>query len=131
MSQNEIEITLSRQLAEHLTMPIFIVNPAGDLIFYNKPAEMLLGTRFADTGTMPASEWSTKFHPVDQAGESVPPDELPLVFAITHRRPAHKIFWIVDLDGNLRELEVTALPLIGQADRFLGGMAIFWERSSK
>ena len=23
------------------------------------------------------------------------------------------------------------LPLIGQANRFLGGMAMFWERSSK
>jgi hypothetical protein len=31
----------------------------------------------------------------------------------------------------MREIEVTALPLIGQADRFLGGIAIFWERSQK
>jgi hypothetical protein len=27
----------------------------------------------------------------------------------------------------LREIEVTAFPLVGQADRFLGAIAIFWE----
>jgi len=131
MSQQDIELSLSQQLAEHLAMPIFIVNPGGDLIYYNEPAGLILGTRFAETGAMPASEWSTKFHPVDQSGESIPPDDLPLVIAITERRPAHMIFWIVDLDGNLRQLEVTALPLIGQEGNFLGGMAIFWETPRK
>jgi len=131
MSKQESEIILAQQLAEHLAMSIFIVNPAGDLIYYNKPAELILGTRFVETGIMPASVWSTKFHPVDQDGESIPPDDLPLVIAIKERRPAHKIFWIVDLDGNLREIEVTAVPLIGQADIFLGGMARFWESARK
>lgn len=129
MSQQEIEVILSRHLAECLAMPIFIVNPEGDLIFYNEPAEVILGTRYNETGTMPASEWATKFHPVDQDGNSMPPEELPLVIALSQRYPAHKVFWIVGLDGNLREIEVTALPLIGQADRFLGGIAIFWERT--
>jgi len=131
MSQQDSELGLSQQFAEHLAMPIFIVNPGGDLIFYNEPAGLILGTRFAETGVMPASEWSTKFHPVDQNGETLPPDNLPLVIAIMERHPAHKIFWIVDLDGNLRELEVTAIPLIGQEERFLGGMAIFWETPRK
>lgn len=129
MSQQELEIVLARNFAEHLAVPIFIVNPDGDLIFYNEPAEELLGSRFSETGSMPAGKWGTKFHPVDQAGESIPPDELPLLTAITYRRPAHRILWIVDLDGNLREIEVTALPLLGKEDRLLGGMSIFWERT--
>jgi len=128
MPRKENEFALSQELAEQLAMPIFIVNPAGDLVYYNGPAELILGTRFSETGIMPASEWSTIFHPVDQNGESIPPGDLPLLIAITERRPAHKVFWIVDLDGNLRELEVTALPLVGREDRFLGGMAIFWEK---
>jgi PAS domain-containing protein len=131
MSQQEDEIILAQQFAEHLVMPIFIVNPAGDLIYYNEPAGLILGTRFDETGIMPASEWSTKFHPVDQDGESIPPDDLPLVIAITEHRPAYKIFWIVDMEGNLRQIEVTALPLFGQAGRIQGGMAIFWESSKK
>lgn len=129
MSQQEIEVILSRHLAEYLAMPIFIVNPAGDLIFYNEPAEAILGTRYSETGSMPASEWSTLFKPTDHEGAPVPPEELPLVFAITNHQPAHKIFWIRGLDGALREIEVAAIPLIGQAGRFLGGIAIFWERS--
>lgn len=129
MPQQEIEIVLSRNFAEQLTTAIFIVNPAGDLVYYNEPAENLLGTSYEETGTMSSSEWGTKFHPVDQNGESIPPQELPLLIAITQRRPAHNIFWIVDLDGNLREIEVTALPLIGRSGRLAGGMAVFWERS--
>ena len=127
MSQQEIEVILARHLAEYLAMPIFIVNPQGDLIFYNEPAEAILGTRYSETGAMPASEWATVFHPMDHEGNSIPPQELPLVIALKLRCPAHKIFWIRGLDGAMREIEVTALPLIGQAGRFLGGLAIFWE----
>lgn len=127
MPQQEIETILARHLAEYLAMPIFIVNPAGDLIFYNEPAEAILGTSYNETGSMPASEWSTIFLPMDQDGRPVPPEELPLMIALTRRCPAHKNFWIRGLDGALRELEVTAFPVIGQAGRFLGGIAIFWE----
>ena len=127
MSQMEIEVILARHLAEYLAMPIFIVNPEGDLIFYNEPAEAILGQSYNETGIMPASKWATVFHPVDQDGKPIPPEELPLVIALTKHHPAHKTFWIRGLDGIAREIEVTAFPLIGQADRFLGGMAIFWE----
>jgi PAS domain-containing protein len=131
MSQQEIEVILSRHLAEYLAMPIFIVNPEGDLIFYNEPAEAILGTRYSETGSMPADEWATKFKPTDHDGKPIPPEKLPLVIAITQHHPAHKIFWIHGMDDTMREIEVTALPLIGQAGRFLGGIAFFWERSRK
>ena len=130
MSQQEIEVILSRHLAEYLAMPIFIVNPEGDLMFYNEQAEAILGRRYNETGPMPASVWSTTFHPVDEEGNPIPPQELPLMIAIREHRPAHKIFHIRSMDGNMRRIEVTALPLIGQANRFLGGIAIFWESNS-
>jgi PAS domain-containing protein len=131
MSQQEIEVILARHLAEYLAMPIFIVNPDGDLLFYNEPAEAILGTRYNETGSMPALEWSTVFHPMDHAGNPIPPDDLPLMIALTKRSPAHRNFWIRGLDGARREIELTAFPLIGQADRFLGGIAIFWEITTK
>ncbi len=127
MSQREIEVILARHLAEYLAMPIFIVNPDGDLLFYNEPAEAILGTNYSETGTMPASEWSRAFHPVDSSGKPLPPEELPLVIALSKRQPAHKIFSIRGMDGDLHEIEVTAFPLIGLANRFLGGIAVFWE----
>jgi PAS domain-containing protein len=129
MSQHEIEVILARHLAECLAMPVFIVNPEGDLIFYNEPAEAVLGQSYTETGTMPAREWATIFQPVDREGKSLSPDELPLVIALSERHPVHKIFWIHGKDGVTREIEVTAFPLIGQADRFLGAIAIFWESS--
>jgi len=131
MSQQEIEVILSRHLAEYLAMPVFIVNPNGDLVYYNEPAEAILGKRFNETGPMPATVWSTIFQPLDQEGQPFPPEELPLMITLTQRQPAHKVFWIRSLDGARREIEVTALPLTGQADRFLGGIAFFWETSKK
>ena len=127
MSQQEIEVILSRHLAECLAMPIFIVNPDGDLIFYNEPAEAILGQSYTETGTMPAKEWGTVFEPFDAQGNPLAPDDLPLMIALKERHPAHRQFSIHGKDGVSREIDVTAFPLIGQADRFLGAIAIFWE----
>ena len=127
MSQKEVEIILTRQLASYLTMPIFVVDPDGRLLFYNEPAELLLGHRFEETGELPLAEWATMFEPTDDDGRHVETDKLPLVIALKQRRPAHGHLRIVGLDGEPHSLEVTALPLIGQANRFLGAMAIFWE----
>jgi PAS domain-containing protein len=127
MTQKAIEVILARQLADNLAMPIFIVDPQGTLIFYNEPAQRLLGVRFEETGEMPAAEWATAFQPMDAQGAPIPPAGLPLIAALEKREPAHRTFWIKALDGELRHLQVTAIPLVGQADRFLGAMAIFWE----
>jgi PAS domain-containing protein len=127
MSQKEIEIILTRQLASYLALPIFIVDLDGNLIFYNERAELILGQHFEETGEMPAETWATVFQPIDQKGESLSPEALPLMIALTERRPAHRRFWIRGLDNVLRHIEVSAFPIIGQADRHLGALALFWE----
>lgn len=127
MAQQEIEVILARHLADHLAIPVFIVDPDGSLLFYNEPAEVILGYRYEETGPMPASEWATIFHPYDENGQTLEPEELPLVIATTRRHPAHKTFWIKGLDGALRQIEVTAFPLVGQGERFIGAVAFFWE----
>jgi len=130
MPQKPIELILARQLSSHLTMPVFIVDPRGTLLFYNEAAEKILGEKFDETGEMPAGEWSTIFTPMDQDGKSIPPEDLPLMIALNDRRPASKRFYIRGIDGVVREIEVTAFPITGQANRFLGGVAIFWETSN-
>jgi len=127
MSQKEIEIILARQLSSYLSMPVFIIDPGGTLLFYNEPAERIFGLRFDDTGEMPAEKWSTLFSPSNEKGTPIPPEELPLMIALTERRPAHKGIQIQGLDRVSRNIEVTAFPIIGQAERFLGAIAIFWE----
>ena len=127
MSQQEIEIILARQLSEYLTLAIFIVDPEGNLVYYNDPAEEILGVRFEETGPLPASKWSTIFSPIDQMDRPLEPENLPLMIALLRQRPAHSAFWIHSLDGTRRKIEVTAFPLTVQANRFLGAIAIFWE----
>lgn len=127
--QQEVEVILARQLADYLALPIFLVDPNGNLLFYNEPAEDILGHRYAETGPMPAEEWATIFRPTDETGHPLPPDDLPLIIALRELRPAHSEFWIRGLDDHIaRRIEVTAFPLIGQAQRYLGAVAIFWEK---
>src|SRR5439155_856752 len=37
--QKQVEIILMRQLASYLTLPVFVVDPEGNLLYYNPPAE--------------------------------------------------------------------------------------------
>ena len=127
MTQKPIELILTRHLASNLAMPIFLVDADGTLIFYNEPAERLLGMRFEETGEMPATEWATKWMPTKADGTPIPPDEVPLVVAITERRPAHGSFAIRGLDGTQWHIQVTAIPLVQAGDRVVGAVAFFWE----
>ena len=127
MPAYEIEIILSRQLADCLSMPVFITDTVGNLIFYNEPAEKLLGTKLENTGEMKVEEWSTMFKQQDDEGNPLHPEELPLVRTLRDQYPYHKTFWIVSLMGNTEKISVTSYPIIGRTGKFLGAMAIFWK----
>lgn len=121
-----IELILSRQLAECLDMPVFLTDTVGNLLFYNEPAEGILGKRYEDTGEMDVDEWGTIFKNKDDAGNPIPPEELPLVKTLMNRLPYHKTFWIESLQGTAERISVTSYPIIGRPATFLGAMAIFW-----
>jgi PAS domain-containing protein len=127
MAQKPIELILMRQLASSLVMPIFLVDMAATLLFYNEPAEQILGTRFDETGEMPASEWTTRWEPSDAEGAPLAPERLPLMVAVQEGRPAHGELWIRGAEGGRRHIQVTAIPLVAAPDRLLGAAAIFWE----
>lgn len=127
MAEKAIEVILTRQLASYLAMPIFIVDESGVLVYYNEPAEKVLGVRYEDTGEMSQDRWGNLFEQKDDDGNPIPAGTLPLARALRDRRPAHGAFWIRGLDGQPRRIAVTAFPLIGQAHRKLGAMAVFWE----
>jgi PAS domain-containing protein len=127
MGQKAVELILMRQLASCLSVPVFLVDPEGTLLYYNEPAERLLGSRYDETGEMPASEWSTVFTPTAEDGSTLPPEELALAAALRKWHPAHRGLIIRGLDGVTRRIAVTAFPLEGQGGRRLGAVAIFWE----
>jgi nitrogen fixation/metabolism regulation signal transduction histidine kinase len=120
-----IEIILTRQLAEYLSVPLLLVDSKGNLLFYNEPAESILGQRFEDTGGMPVEQWSKSFAAVDEEGQAIAPDDLPLMVTLSTHMPAHRRLHIVDGDAS-RAMEVTAIPIAGLHGDFLGAAAMFW-----
>ena len=127
MPQREVELILTRQLASYLTMPIFLTDAEGILLYYNEPAERLLGRRYEEVGEMPIEEWSAAFRPTGEDGERLREEDLPLVTALKKHRPAHRVFSITGLDGRARRIAATAFPIEGQHGRQLGAVSIFWE----
>jgi PAS domain-containing protein len=126
MAAYEIELILNRQLADCLSIPIFITDTVGNLIFYNEPAEEVLGKRFEDTGEMPVEVWSTIFKPLDDNGNPVDPEDLPLVKTLRNCSPYHKRLQIESLTGKTENISLTSYPIIGRTGKFLGAVAIFW-----
>ena len=126
-----IELILNRQLADCLAIPVFITDTIGNLLFYNEPAEEILGKRYEDTGEMPVEQWSTVFKNKDENGQFLPPEELPLVKTLKNRLPFNKTFWIESLQGKAEKISVTSYPIIGRAGSFLGAVAIFWRPSEE
>ena len=125
-----LEIILIRQLAGYLSVPVFLVDPNGNLLFYNEPAEALLGRRFEETGAMPATEWSTVFTPLDDESKPIPPEALPLMITLKSQRLVYKRMHIRGLDGLARHIEVASIPIAGLRGDFLGAAALFWELSA-
>jgi hypothetical protein len=82
MDQKAIELILMRQLASYLMTPIFVVDGAGGLLFYNEPAEALLGRPYQENAEMPLEEWTSIFKPTNKDGSKLPADELPLLVAL-------------------------------------------------
>ena len=127
MASYEIEIILNRQLADCLSIPVFITDTIGNLLFYNEPAEEILGRRYEDTGEMPVEIWSTIFKPIDVDGKVMSPEDLPLVKTLKNCLPYHKTFRIESLKGKVEKISLTSYPIIGRTGKLLGAVAIFWE----
>lgn len=122
-----IEMVLLKQVASYLAMPIFVVDAASSLVYYNEPAEELLGHRYEETEQMPLELWGRLWTPTDAQGDPLPPERLSLAVAVRERRPTQETLWIRGLDGVSRRITVTAIPISGRDSELLGGLAIFWE----
>jgi PAS domain-containing protein len=127
MAQREIEIILLRQWASHMSLPIWVAGINGDLLYYNEPAEDLLGVRFDEAGVMPLAKLAEVFQVTAADGSPMKGDEIPLAVALQQRRPNHQRLRYCGLDGVWRDVELTAFPFEGEGRRPLGAVAIWWE----
>ena len=128
MAQQPIELILTRQLASYLVTPMFLVGPEGELLFYNEPAEALLGYRFDEALEIPLAEWAGTYQLFNTStGEQLTADEFPVVTALRDRRPHHSSLLYQRPDGAKLPIVATSIPLIGEGGELLGAVAIFWE----
>ena len=125
-SAHPVELILMRQLASYLATPVFLVDADGTLVFFNESAEELLGRGFGDLPEMGQHEWLRAFQPHELDGSPLSPGDNPLPAALADGREHHRQVAITAFDGRERRIEVTAFPLIGQARRMAGAVAIFW-----
>ena len=130
MKQRNLVLILARDLADKLASAVFVVDEDGALAYFNEAAGEILGKSFAEVGSMPLDEWVEAFRPKDRDGRDLPPKELPIVIALDERKPAHRDLRIEGMDGELRDISVTALPLFARSQDFVGACAIFWEESA-
>jgi PAS domain-containing protein len=120
---------LVRQLAGYLFVPVLVLDTAGTVIFYNEPAERILGVRFEETGRIDREEADRLIELSDDP--TAGPDDAgrPIVVALQQRRPAHARRWLLRRSDRVwLQVELTAFPVIDQEDRLLGAVAMFWER---
>jgi PAS domain-containing protein len=129
MSQQSVEMILVRQLAGYLFVPVVVVDTAGTLIFYNEPAERILGVRFEETGRIDREE-AERLIELSEDSTGGPDDTgRPLLTVIQQRRPLHTRRWLLRRSDRVRlQVELTVFPIIDQEERVLGAMAMFWER---
>jgi PAS domain-containing protein len=126
-SRLDVEAILLRRLAGRLRMPLLMADPDGRLVYCNAAAEPLLGGPLARLGGMSLPEWYDAFQPTDEDGSPIKREDHPLNVARTRLQPCHRRFFFRALDGARRSIEGTAFPLVGQCDRHLGAVGIFWE----
>ena|SRR5689334_16640116 len=129
MAQQPVELILARQLTSYLSVPALVLDPAGVVLFYNEPAERMLGVRFEETGRLGADETERLIEVIDDPAAGPDDSGRPVTVALQQRRPAHARRWVLRRGDRVRlQVEVTAFPLIGAEDRLLGAVAMFWER---
>ena len=129
MTELPAELLLTRQLTAALDTPTFLVDAGGRLVYYNPVAGTLLGTPWQET--WPALEpavWSARWAPTTIEDVPIPLEQLPIIVALERRRPVHRWFRIVGLDGVRRSIEVTAFPLTGKEGEVCGAVSLFWQQ---
>jgi PAS domain-containing protein len=129
MAQQPVETILIRQLAGYLSVPVLVVDTTETVIFYNEPAERILGVRFEETGRVSREEAEHLIELSDDPAAGPQDAERPVVTALRERRPAHARRWLLRRGDRVRlQVEITAFPLIGQEGTLLGAVVMFWER---
>jgi PAS domain-containing protein len=126
--EQSLPLILAREFASNIATPLALFDATGRLIYFNEPAERIIGSTPAELGELTEDEWRARFSAERLDGTPAGIDEMVTVIARRERRPAHERLVITTLDGLRRTLGVTAIPLLeGEREELVGCVVLFWE----
>jgi PAS domain-containing protein len=126
-ASKSLPLILARELASNLSTPMFLLDAAGTLVYYNEAADLLIGRSFAELGEIPAVEFGEVLRLRDADGSPLRRRDTPAGLAFFERRPAHRVLMATGYDGVERVVEATAYPLFGAGDEMHGVVSVFWQ----
>ena len=109
-----------------ITTPMFLLDPAGTLVFCNDAAELVIGKPFAEIGEITALEFGKVLQLHEADGSPLRRRDTPAGIAFYQQKPAHRTVLVTGYDGVQKLLEVTAYPLFGTAGEMHGVVTVFW-----
>jgi PAS domain-containing protein len=116
MESRPVELILAHNLSEHLASPVLLLDAKGTLIFFNEPAEPILGLSYEDVGELPVDEWTSRMD-----------GDLAFMRSVdAHRTACHDVVLTL-ADGTSRTFQAVTLPLTGREGRHLGAIVILGE----
>lgn len=127
--QRNVALILARELAVNLVTPILVWDEEGTLVYFNEPAQAIIGRAYHDMSDLRVEELR-QFQPEDLDGNPIELSDMASSVALASKQPAHRMIRITGLDGVRRTIEVTAYPLLTRGNEFAGAVAIFWEQGS-
>jgi PAS domain-containing protein len=121
-----LPLILARELGSNLATPMFLIDAAGMLVFYNEAAELLIKRPFAELGEIPSLEFGEMLQLTDADGTPLRRRDSPAGVAFFQRRPSHQVVVVTTFDGARRTVEATAYPLFGAEQEMHGVLTVFW-----
>ena len=84
-----LPLILAREFAANIATPVTVMDERGRMVFFNEPAERLVGQTYAEVGELAPHEWTRIFVVERLDGAPVRLDEMPVGIAHRERCPAH------------------------------------------
>ena len=122
-----LPLILARELSANLATPMFLLDAAGMLVYFNDAAELMLGRTYAELGQVSADEFGAMLQLADVDGTPLRRRDSPAGVAFINREPSHRRLVATTLDGRRDTFECTAYPLFGKTNEMHGALAVFWK----
>jgi len=122
-----LPLILARELSANLATPMFLLDAAGMLVYFNDAAELMLGRTYAELGPVTADEFGAMLELADVDGTPLRRRDSPAGVAFINREPSHRRLVATTLDGRRDTFECTAYPLFGKTNEMHGALAVFWK----